>query len=77
MSSQSDWVEISNYNIGIKDVKLGRFCGTMGRGELLIFHSDDNFFRVTFKSNDVFTANGFNATYEFGTDYSDLHMILI
>ena len=76
MSSQSDWVEISNYNIGISDPKLGRFCGTMGRGELLIFNSDSSFFRVTFKSNDVFTANGFNASYEFGKNYPNLDMIL-
>ena len=76
-SSESDWVEVSNCNIGLADPRLGRFCGTMGEGEILAFNSQGRFLRVTFKSNGVYNGLGFNATYEFGKYYSNVDMILI
>ena len=42
-----------------------RFCGTEEENQKKTVHSDGNFFRVTFKSNDVYDATGFEAFYQF------------
>ena len=42
-----------------------RFCGTEEENQKKTVHSDGNFFRVTFKSNDIYDATGFEAFYQF------------
>lgn len=70
--TQSDYVEISNFNVHMSDRKLGRMCGRNWRRGM--FMSDNNFFRVTFKSNNVYDATGFSAFYQFRTnDNSQFH----
>ncbi len=63
--TQSDYVEFSNFNIKLKDRKMSRFCGTKEEHVKKTVNSDGNFFRVTFKSNDVYDATGFEAFYQF------------
>ncbi|KAI0240807.1 Suppressor of lurcher protein 1 [Lamellibrachia satsuma] len=64
-NTQSDYVEFSNFNIKLKDRKMYRFCGTEEENQKKTVHSDGNFFRVTFKSNDIYDATGFEAFYQF------------
>ena len=63
--TQSDYVEFSNFNVKLKDRKMNRFCGTKEESKKKTVNSDGNFFRVTFKSNDVYDATGFEAFYQF------------
>ena len=63
--TQSDYVELSNFNIKVTDRKMSRFCGTKEEHAKKSVNSDGNFFRVTFKSNDIYDATGFEAFYQF------------
>ena len=68
-NTHSDFIELSNFNVPLSDRKLMPLCGN-NRDPLIsprmtTVTSDGNFFRVTFKSNDVYDATGFNATYVF------------
>jgi len=48
------------------DRKMSRFCGTKdSESAKKAVNSDSNFFRVTFKSNAVYDATGFEAFYQF------------
>ena len=60
-------MEFSNFNIDLTDRKMDRFCGTKEQNSQKknAVNSDGNFFRVTFKSNDVYDATGFEAFYQF------------
>jgi len=63
--TKSDYVEFSNFNILLTDRKMTRFCGGSEERTKRVVKSDANFFRVTFKSNDVYDAVGFEAFYQF------------
>lgn len=63
--TQSDFVEFSNFFVRLKDRKMDRLCGTSENNQGKSVLSDGNFFRVTFKSNDVYDATGFQAHYQF------------
>src|SRR6218665_3875618 len=63
--SQSDFVELSNFNLRLTDRKMTRMCGSSKDNRPQSFISDGNFFRVTFKTNDLYDASGFNAMYHF------------
>ena len=63
--TQSDYVILSNFNVDLIDRKMSPLCGNhVTTGSTLVV-SDGNFFRVSFKSNDVFDAIGFDAYFEF------------
>lgn len=61
-SSQSDYIEFSNFNVPLTDRKMPRLCGAGSSYSIL---SDGTFFRVTFVSNDIFDGTGFSGRYEF------------
>ncbi|KAK2141303.1 hypothetical protein LSH36_1123g00051 [Paralvinella palmiformis] len=61
--TQSDYLEFSNFNI--PDRKMSRFCGIREGESKKKVHSDGPFFRVLFKSNDMYDAQGFEAFYQF------------
>jgi len=61
-SSQSDYIEFSNFNVPLTDRKMARLCGAGSFHSVL---SDGTFFRVTFVSNDIFDGTGFRGRYEF------------
>ncbi|ELT95407.1 hypothetical protein CAPTEDRAFT_27776, partial [Capitella teleta] len=63
--TQSDYVEFSNFNIDLQDRKMHRYCGTKETKAKKEIHSDGKFFRVTFKSNNVYDSMGFEAFYQF------------
>ena len=71
--TESDYVELSNFNVELVDRKMSRLCGTTSSsinaslppGVNSLYRSDSSFFRVTFYSNDVFDATGFQATFHF------------
>lgn len=64
--NESDYVELSNFNIDLPDRKMSRLCGPKDDGnKRQTVSSDGSFFRVTFKSNHVFDATGFEAFYQF------------
>ena len=63
--TQSDYVIFSNFNVNLVDRKMSPLCGNHVMTGTTFAISDGNFFRVSFKSNDVFDAVGFNAQYEF------------
>ena len=65
--TQSDYVIFSNFNVAVIDRKMSPLCGNHVMTGSTFEISDGNFFRVSFKSNDVFDAIGFNAFYEFRT----------
>ena len=44
---------------------MSRFCGQKMEQQKKEVHSDGNFFRVTFKSNDIYDATGFESFYQF------------
>lgn len=77
--TDSDFVEFSNFNRGLKDRKLGRYCGTLEENARKEVASDGPFFRVTFKSNGVYDSSGFEAYYQFRKDEGKLivHMLLL
>lgn len=58
--TKSDYVELSNFQN--RDRFYSRFCGTNKPSSVL---SDASFFHVTFYSNNVFDAKGFQASYYF------------
>ena len=61
-TTQSDFVEFSNFNVPLTDRKMRRLCGA---GSYYSVESDGSFFRVTLKSNDIFDGTGFVGRYEF------------
>jgi len=67
--TESDFVELSNFNIEVPDRKMNRLCGTKEQHQHLRggqeIKSDGSFFRVSFKSNSAFDATGFEAFYQF------------
>lgn len=58
--SESDYVEFSNYMA--HDMNYARHCGNLSAFSVT---SIGNFFRVSFKSNNVLDGSGFRATYQF------------
>ena len=62
--TQSDYVELSNFNIPLIDRKMKRLCAAKQQH---FVNSDGSFFRVTFRSNHIFEATGFDAFYQFRT----------
>ena len=62
--TQSDYVEFSNFYKTI-DRKMNRLCGNSESNQKRTVSSDSHFFRVTFKSNNVYDATGFQAHYQF------------
>ncbi|XP_046368955.1 suppressor of lurcher protein 1-like isoform X1 [Haliotis rufescens] len=66
--THSDYVSFSNF-ADSEDRKLHRLCGASSEGKKESIESDGPFFRVVFKSNDVYDDEGFFAYYQFkGTD---------
>ena len=63
--TQSDWIELSNFDRATTDPKGDRFCGVWEKGKTKSFTSEGSYYRVTFHSNEVYDAMGFSATYEF------------
>jgi len=61
-STQSDFIEFSNFNVPLTDRKMPRLCGA---GNHYSVQSDGSFFRISFKSNDIFDGTGFLSRYEF------------
>ncbi|CAG2173618.1 unnamed protein product [Oppiella nova] len=59
-NSASDFVEFSNYRT--VDRKMSRNCGVKVPKNVI---SDNDFFRIAFKSNDKFDGTGFEAFYQF------------
>ena len=70
--TQSDFVESSNFHTGLIDRKMDRLCGSEDKHKEKEIKSDGGFFRVTFKSNDVYDAIGFKAQYYFTTYQGEL-----
>lgn len=58
--TKSDYVELSNFQN--RDRFYSKFCGLNKPGTIV---SDGGFFHVTFYSNNVFDAKGFQASYYF------------
>jgi hypothetical protein len=67
-STMSDYIEFSNFNVELTDRKMQRLCGS---GTDYKVQSDSSFFRITFRSNNMYDATGFNATYQFGPSEED------
>ena len=59
--TESDYIEFSNFRV--PDRKMTRYCDIQKPPSM--FKSDGEFFRVTFRSNAVFDATGFEAIYQF------------
>ena len=47
---------------------MKRFCGREEAGAIKEVSSDGDFFRVTFKSNEIYDTVGFDAFYQFRPD---------
>ncbi|XP_059153997.1 suppressor of lurcher protein 1-like [Physella acuta] len=62
-STESDYVSFSNFAES-EDRKMTRFCGT-NSGDTREIWSDGPFFRVIFKSNEIYDSTGFLAHYQF------------
>uniref|UniRef100_A0AC35U389 CUB domain-containing protein n=1 Tax=Rhabditophanes sp. KR3021 TaxID=114890 RepID=A0AC35U389_9BILA len=60
-STQSDYVLFSNYKT--VDRTIRRFCGVKPPNAVIM--SESNYFRMLFKTNDIFDATGFYAQYQF------------
>uniref|UniRef100_A0AAF5D9C2 CUB domain-containing protein n=1 Tax=Strongyloides stercoralis TaxID=6248 RepID=A0AAF5D9C2_STRER len=60
-STQSDYVLFSNYKT--IDRTNRRFCGKTKPNSVIL--SESNYFRMLFKTNDIFDATGFYAHYQF------------
>ncbi|TKR93608.1 hypothetical protein L596_008027 [Steinernema carpocapsae] len=65
-STQSDYVLFSNYQT--HDRTNRRYCGRTRPSVSIV--SESNYFRMMFKSNDIFEATGFYAHYQFITPKS-------
>ncbi|KAK0425087.1 hypothetical protein QR680_009019 [Steinernema hermaphroditum] len=65
-STQSDYVLFSNYQT--HDRTNRRYCGRSRPSASIV--SEHNYFRMMFKSNDIFEATGFYAHYQFITPKS-------
>lgn len=63
--TQSDYVEFSNFNVGLVDRKMSRLCGTKDKLTRKEIVSDGTFFRASFHSNELYDATGFEAVYQF------------
>jgi hypothetical protein len=64
--TSSDHVELSNFNVNLTDRKMSRLCGYNVRAESPHYViSDGNFFRVTFRSNEIYGATGFEGRLRF------------
>ena len=74
--TQSDYVEFSDLYIEFNGHRVHRLCGSEDKHMHHIIRSEGNVFRVIFKSNDVYDATGFRATYIFikGNDDCTTHM---
>ena len=59
-TTKSDLVSFSNF-LNAQDRKMPKFCGT----SVSPVSSDGAFFRVTFRSNHIYDAQGFKAAYTF------------
>ncbi|CAG2110324.1 unnamed protein product [Medioppia subpectinata] len=59
-NTASDFVEFSNYRT--VDRKMSRNCGVKAPKNVI---SDNDFFRIAFKTNDKFDGTGFEAFYQF------------
>ena len=59
-TTKSDLVSFSNF-LNAQDRKMPKFCGT----KVSPVSSDGAFFRVTFRSNHIYDAQGFKAAYTF------------
>ncbi|XP_025098046.1 suppressor of lurcher protein 1-like [Pomacea canaliculata] len=62
-NTKSDYVSFSNFH-ETEDRKLYRMCGLASQSKHKV-ESDGVFFRVTFKSNEIYDAHGFEAFYQF------------
>ena len=71
-STKSDFVSFSNY-LNAEDRKMPRYCGKK-QGEPTE-QSDGAFFRVTFRSNHIYDAQGFKAVYAFHKGESLLELL--
>ncbi|VDM42794.1 unnamed protein product [Toxocara canis] len=70
-STHSDYVLFSNYQT--HDRTNRRYCGQVRPQHSII--SESNYFRMVFKSNDIFDATGFFAHYQFITQRTHLASI--
>lgn len=61
--TKSDYVAFSNF-FTTRDRKMDRYCG-LRTGKNNTVKSDGEFFKVTFKSNGIYDAHGFQAQYRF------------
>jgi len=61
--TKSDYVAFSNF-FTTRDRKMDRYCG-LRTGKNNTVKSDGEFFKVTFKSNGIYDAHGFQAKYRF------------
>ncbi|BFZ25075.1 hypothetical protein BsWGS_28114 [Bradybaena similaris] len=68
-STRSDYVSFSNF-AETEDQKMILMCGLLCNETQEIW-SDGPFFRVTFKSNDIYDSTGFQACYKFRDDNED------
>ena len=62
-STDSDSVSFSNY-LNTEDRKMPRFCGQKNPDQTSVT-SDAAFFRVTFRSNQIYESKGFKGLYTF------------
>ncbi|KAK6169623.1 hypothetical protein SNE40_020630 [Patella caerulea] len=62
--TESDYVSFSNF-AETEDRKMHRLCGVITEEKRRHIESDGPFFRVIFKSNDVYDAEGFQAFFKF------------
>ncbi|VDK61371.1 unnamed protein product, partial [Gongylonema pulchrum] len=63
-STHSDYVLFSNYQT--HDRTNRRYCGQVCPKNSIV--SESNYFRMMFRSNDIFDATGFYAHYQFITE---------
>ncbi|GFO28271.1 suppressor of lurcher protein 1, partial [Plakobranchus ocellatus] len=70
--TKSDYVSFSNF-ANSEDRKMTRLCGQPPEAKRVIW-SDGPFFRVIFKSNEIYDSKGFQAHYHFrATDEGTIH----
>ncbi|VDO24252.1 unnamed protein product [Onchocerca flexuosa] len=67
-STHSDYVLFSNYQT--QDRTNRRYCGQVCPKDSIV--SESNYFRMLFRSNDIFDATGFYAHYQFITERKSL-----
>ncbi|VDN03480.1 unnamed protein product [Thelazia callipaeda] len=72
-STHSDYVLFSNYQT--HDRTNRRYCGQVCPRNSIV--SESNYFRMLFRSNDIFDATGFYAHYQFITERKFIKMALL